>query len=103
MKTLDPQAFNSDKMWIFMDAKKFGKSCDDGIAPVAQVPTLIRDTQYIRDTAVVDGMVVFEFPTWLTGPIVDIDIFNINVWSPVFIVNVVNIWNIIWNVNIVVI
>jgi len=103
MKTLDVNAFNSDKMWIFMDAKKFGKSCDDGIAPVAQVPMLIRDTQYIRDVAVVDGMVVFVFPDWLIGPIVDVDIFNINVWSPIFIVNVINIWNIVWNVNIVVI
>ena len=102
MKTLDVQAFNSDKMWIFMDTKKFGKSCDGGIAPSAQVPMLLTRTQYIRDVAVVDGIVVFVFPSWLWGPIVDIDIFNINVWSPVFIVNVINIWNIVWNVNIVV-
>src|SRR5262245_48763066 len=103
MKTLDAQAFYSDKMWIFMDAKKFGKSCDGGIAPAAQVPVLIRDTKYIRDVAVVDGMMVFVFPTWLTGPIVDIDIFNINIWSPVFIVNILNIWNVVWNINIVII
>jgi Family of unknown function (DUF6600) len=103
MKTLDVQAFNSDKMWTFMDAKKFGKSCGGGIAPSAQVPMLLTQTQYIRDVAVVDGIVVFVFPSWLIGPIVDIDIFNVNVWSPVFIVNVINIWNIVWNVNIVVI
>ena len=36
MKTLDAQAFNSDKMWIFMETEKFGKSCDGGVAPVAQ-------------------------------------------------------------------
>jgi Family of unknown function (DUF6600) len=102
MKTLDVQAFNSDKMWIFMDTRKFGKNCDGGIAPSTQVPMLLTRTQYIRDVAVVDGIVVFVFPSWLIGPIVDIDIFNINVWSPVFIVNVINIWNIVWNVNIVV-
>src|SRR5262249_37418086 len=95
--------FYSDKMWIFIDAKKFNKSCDNGIAPTAQVPMLIRDTKYIRDVAVVDGMMVFVFPTWLTGPIVDIDIFNINIWSPVFIVNILNIWNVVWNINIVII
>ena len=27
MKTLDADEFNTDKMWTFMDAKKFGKSC----------------------------------------------------------------------------
>src|SRR5262245_66685070 len=90
-------------MWTFMDAKKFGKGCNGGIVPAAQVPMLLTQTQYIRDVAVVDGIVVFVFPSWLIGPIVDIDFFNINVWSPVFIVNVINIWNIVWNVNIVVI
>ena len=102
MKTLDVQAFNSDKMWIFMETDKFGKSCDGGIAPAAQIPSLLTQTAYIHDIAVVDGIVVFVFPPWLVGPIVDVDIVNVNVnvWSPTFIVNIVNIWNTIWNINV---
>jgi hypothetical protein len=99
MKSLDSQAFNTDKMWTFMETRFFGKSCGGGIAPVAQVPTLLTQTKYIRDVVFVDGVLVFVFPTWLVGPIVDIDIF-VNIWSPIFIVNIVNNWNIVWNINI---
>ena len=99
VKTLDAQSFNSDKMWIFMETEKFGKSCDGGVAPVAQIPTLLTETKYIRDVVFVDGVAVFVFPVWLVGPIIDIDI-DIVVWSPTFIIDIVTFWNVIWNITV---
>jgi hypothetical protein len=101
VQTLDAASFNTDKMWTFMETAKFGKSCDNVVAPVSQVPVLLQQTSYIKNVTFVDGIAVFVFPTWLIGPVININIVNINIWSPVFIVHVVNIWNIVWNINII--
>ncbi len=100
MATLDANTFNTDKMWTFMETAKFGKSCDNVVAPVSQVPVLLQQTAYIKDITFVDGIAVFVFPTWLVGPIININIVNINIWSPVFIVHIVNHWHIVWNITV---
>jgi hypothetical protein len=100
MATLDANTFNTDKMWTFMETEKFGKTCGGAVAPVSQVPVLLQQTKYIKEIAFVDGIAVFVFPTWLVGPVININIVNINIWSPVFIVHVVNIWNIVFDIDI---
>lgn len=98
MKTLDADEFNTDKMWTFMDAKKFGKSCaGDAVVVASQVPVILAQTRYITEFVYVDGILVFVFPPWMVGPIVNINI-DIDVWSPIFITTVINNWINIWNI-----
>jgi len=98
MKTLDADAFNTDKMWTFMDAQKFGKSCaGDAVVAASQVPVILAQTRYITEFVYVDGILVFVFPPWMIGPIVNINI-DIDVWSPIFITTVINNWINIWNI-----
>jgi len=98
MKTLDADEFNTDKMWIFMETQKFGKTCGgDVVVAASQVPYILTQTRYVTDYIFVDGILVFVFPPWIVGPIVVIDI-DFGVWAPVFIVNVINNWINIWNV-----
>jgi hypothetical protein len=97
IKTISADAFNNDKMWIFMEAEKFGKSCTgDTTVAAAQYPAIFATTQYVTEVAFVDGIAVFVLPSYLYGPIIDIDI-DINVWSPTFVFIVMNNWTWIWN------
>ena len=98
MKTLDADEFNTDKMWTFMDARKFGKSCaGDAVVAASQVPVILAQTRYITEFVYVDGILVFVFPPWMVGPIVNINI-DIDVWSPIFITTIINNWINIWNI-----
>ena len=98
MKTLDADEFNTDKMWIFMETQKFGKSCaGDVVVAASQVPVIFMQTAYVKEFIYVDGILVFVFPPWLIGPIVNINI-DIGVWSPIFITNVIQNWINVWNI-----
>jgi len=97
VKTISADEFNNDKMWIFMEVEKFGKSCaGDTVVAAAQYPTIFAATRYVTEIAFIDGIVIFVLPPYLYGPIVDI-VIDIDVWSPTYIFIVVNNWNWIWN------
>lgn len=95
MKTLDTESFNTDKHWTFIETKKFGSKCQSGDV-VAASPQLFMQTVYVRDFTIVDGIVVFVFPHWLVGPIVNINI-AFGPWAPIVIVNVIQNWVFVWN------
>jgi hypothetical protein len=95
MKTLDADEFNTDKHWTFIETKKFGTKCNGGDA-IAAHPQLFMQTVYVKQFTVIDGIVVFVFPHWFVGPIVNIDI-NFGPWAPIVIVNVIQNWVFVWN------
>jgi hypothetical protein len=103
VKEVSATDFNSDKHWIFVDAKKFASSCGEGqtivSAPPALYPTILTQTKVVTEIRFVRGIVVFVLPPPLLINIVDIDI-NIGVfppWNPCFFG--AWFWNWNWMVN----
>ncbi|MGE3869028.1 MAG: DUF6600 domain-containing protein [Pseudorhodoplanes sp.] len=94
IKTLDADEFNTDKHWTFIETKKFG-NCKGGDV-VAATPQLFSQTVFLKEFTVIDGIVVFVFPGWFVGPIVNINI-NFGPWAPIVIVNVIQNWIFVWN------
>ncbi|NWG26834.1 MAG: hypothetical protein HXY30_20855 [Pseudorhodoplanes sp.] len=88
-------AFDTDKHWTFIETAKLGSRCSSGAA-VAATPQHFLQTSYVRNFTIVDGIVVFVFPAWLVGPILDIDI-HFGPWAPIVIVNVIQNWIVVWN------
>jgi hypothetical protein len=99
VKTISAEQFNTDKHWIFMDAKKFGSRCQDGagIAQAAQYPVILESTRLVTEIRFVRGIAVFVLPPPLIINIVDIDIGIFNPWSPCFFG--AWFWNWNWVVN----
>lgn len=95
LTTVSATDFNNDKLWTFMEADKFGKACG-GIAPAQQVPMLLTQTKVVKEFVFVDGIMVFVLGPKFIGPFIHITI-NFNPWSPFFIANIVNGWNVLWN------
>lgn len=92
-------AFDDDKLWTFMDAKKFGKTCD-GVATTAQYGDIYGGTTFVTDIRFVGGIGVFVLPTWISGPVVNIDIDVFGPWSPTFIGSWVWNWTNITDIDI---
>lgn len=90
------EAFNDDKLWTFMDAKKFGSTCEPG-ATVVNYGDVWKSTTYVTDIRFVNGVSVFVLPTWIVGPVVDIDIDVFAPWSPTFIGSWVWNWTSVFN------
>jgi hypothetical protein len=90
------EEFNDDKLWTFMDAKKFGATCEPG-ATVANYGDMWKSTTYVTDIRFVDGVSVFVLPAWITGPVVNIDIDIFAPWSPTFIGSWVWNWTSVFN------
>jgi hypothetical protein len=86
VKEISADAFNSDKHWIFMDAKKFGTKCQDGsgLARPASYPTLFQSTKLITEVRFVGGIAIFVLPAPLVINIVDINVGIVPPWSPCF-------------------
>ena len=99
LKTVSTDAFHNDKQWTFMEADKFGKACKGGIAPAQQVPVILTKTKFVKEFVFVDGIMVFVLPPQFIGPIIHISI-HFNPWGPWFIANMVNFWNVVWNLNV---
>lgn len=103
IKEISADAFNSDKHWIFMDAKKFGTRCQDGsgLAQSVSYPTIFQSTRLVTEIRFVRGIAIFVLPPPLVINIVDIDIGIVPPWSPCFFG--AWFWNWNWLVNNVVI
>ncbi|HEX3180696.1 MAG TPA: DUF6600 domain-containing protein [Beijerinckiaceae bacterium] len=93
LQTISAQSFDTDKDWIFVTAKDFGK-CG---TQVQATPQIFRDTQVVREVRYVGGIFVPIFPTYIVAPIV----VDLNIgwfpWGPGFIGGIFNVWNFIWN------
>ncbi|MDR4307906.1 hypothetical protein IHQ68_14890 [Chelatococcus sambhunathii] len=90
------EAFNDDKLWTFMDAKKFGSTCGGG-PTVAQYGDLYASTAFVTDIRFVGGVAVFVLPPKIKGPEVNIDIDVFAPWNPTFIGTWINNWTNIFN------
>lgn len=90
------EAFNDDKLWTFMDAKKFGSTCEPR-ATTVNYGDVWKSTTYVTDIRFVNGVSVFVLPTWIVGPVVDIDIDVFAPWSPSFIGSWVWNWTSVFN------
>jgi hypothetical protein len=88
--------FNNGSQWIFMDVAKMKAGCTDGgVVGVAQIPTVLQQTQYVTEIEYVDGIAVFLLPLYVIGPIVDIN-FDFVPWPAWFFVQAILDWNWIW-------
>lgn len=105
VKEISAAQFNTDKHWIFMDAKKFGTRCDGGTivnaAPAAIYPTIFETTTLVTEIKFVHGIAIFVLPPPLIINIFDIDIGVFPPWSPCFFG--AWFWNWNWMVNNIVI
>lgn len=90
------EAFNDDKLWTFMDAKKFGATCEGGPS-IAQYGDIYRSTTYVTNIRFVNGIGVFVLPPAIIGPIVNINIGVFGPWSVGFIGSWVWNWTNIFN------
>lgn len=105
MTAANVAAFDDDKLWTFMDVKKFGSTCD-GVAAASQTPVLFDRTTYVTEMRFTGGVGVFVLPTWIVGPVVNINIGIFAPWSTSFIGSWVWNWTSIFNdvdINIVVV
>lgn len=90
-------AFDDDKLWTFMDAKKFGSTCEPGVRTVANYGDAWKRTTYVTDVRFVDGISVFVLPPAIVGPVIDVDIDVFAPWSPTFIGSWVWNWTSVFN------
>lgn len=107
IREISAQGFNTDKHWIFMDARKFGTKCEGGtvIASSPQFPLLFTQTRLVTDVRFVGGIAVFVLPQSFVVNIVDINVGIFSPWTPCFFGGWFWNWNwlmnnIIINVNI---
>ncbi len=84
VKTVSADTFNTDKHWIFMDAKTFGRACARGPQVVSATPAVFETTKLVTEIRMVNGIAVFVLPSWLVVNVVDIDINIFNPWTPCF-------------------
>jgi hypothetical protein len=96
LKTMSPDEMNSGDHWIFQDASKFIAGCETrAIMPADRIPTLIQKTRFLRNITIYNGIVVFVAPTYIPGPIVDVDV-TVAPWPPWFMARIIAYWNWIW-------
>jgi Family of unknown function (DUF6600) len=103
IQNADPAQFERADFWLFMETKAFANNCTETTV-VAGEPTrpLIRQTTFVRDVNIVEGILVFVLPTYVIGPIVAIDV-DFFPWPSWFFGQVLIDWNWLWNnVNIVI-
>ncbi len=105
MKDISAIDFNTDKHWIFTDAKKFSSGCAGGTtlvtAPPALYPVILSETRIITEIRFVHGIAIFVLPPPLIINIVDIDIGVFPPWSPCFFG--AWFWNWNWMVNTIIV
>jgi hypothetical protein len=95
--TATPAAFEKGDFWTFIDSKKFGSGCEPtAVVGPAQVTPILSRTTFVRDFEVVDGIVVAELPTYVTGPTVDLNIV-FEPWPAWFFAQTLIDWNWFWN------
>jgi hypothetical protein len=95
--------FNTADFWIFMETAKFDANCDAGAVVAGQrgLP-LVQQTIFVRDVNIVGGILVYVLPSYVVGPLIDINL-NFDPWPPWFFGQIMIDWNWIWNnVNIIV-
>ena len=92
-----PDQFNTADFWIFMETAKFDANCDAGAVVASQrgLP-LVQQTTFVRDVNIVGGILVYALPTYVIGPLVDINL-NFDPWPPWFFGQIMIDWNWIWN------
>ena len=86
IREISAQAFNTDKHWIFMDARELGTRCADGttIASAPQHTAILQQTRLVTDVRFVGGIAVFVLPPSLTVNVVDINVGIFTPWTPCF-------------------
>jgi hypothetical protein len=95
LQNAQANAIENVDSWLFMDVDKFAKGCDGVVLPVDRYPVLLQETRFITRVKMVDGIVIYEFPTYVLGPIVDIDVIFAP-WPLWFFTQILIFWNWIW-------
>ena len=96
VETMQSDAFNNGGFWTFMETPHFNSGCKGGVAPQAQIPVLLKKTQYVTNFELRGGIGIFVLPTYIYGPFVEIFI-NVQPWPDLFYEHMLLVWTFIWN------
>ena len=96
VETIQSDAFNNGGFWTFMETPHFNSGCKGGVAPQAQIPVLLKKTQYVTNFEFRSGIGVIVLPRYIIGPFIDIFI-NVQPWPDLFYQHMMLVWTFIWN------